>query len=85
MRNVFFSVAGKRNSTDKVFFQAQNKGTLKECQRVWHRNDFHTVVSIPQNVFKENFLFDSFSGIYRTELTWGELEKIAKVEVTKVS
>ena len=79
MGNVRFELAGKINNYEKVFLMSNNRKYNKNSG-IFHRNRFHTIVEIPKNIFERFFMFDRSSNIYRTELTWGELKKIASIE-----
>ncbi len=80
-RKVIFSLPGKRRDTSDVFLQSENR-KYSTSYTLFHKNDFTTELIIPYDVFKKHFKFDRLSGIYRTQLTYGELKQIKSVRIT---
>lgn len=78
-KNVFFEKAGKVKDNERVFLMSNNRKYTKNGA-IYHRNDFHTKITIPTKEFRKYFKYETSSGIYRNGLTWGELKKIASIE-----
>ena len=86
MKKIRFELAGKRRKSEQVFLMSDHR-KHKINKTIFHRNDYHTVVIIPHDVFKENFSFNRSTYIYDnlTGITWHELEKVADIEVIKLN
>ena len=81
MKNIIFAKAGTFKDLDKVYFSSRShKKTLS--YGIYHNNDYTTEFIIPQNVFKEHFTFDRSAGVYRNQLTYGQLKALSGVKVT---
>jgi hypothetical protein len=83
---VQFEVAGKRNDDDIIFLTYSHR-VYKTQSTVFHRNDYHTVLRMNDVVFKKNFRYNRLSGVYKnlTNITWGEIKKIADVNIYQLS
>ena len=80
MRNVIFAKAGWYNSSDEVFLTSHTR-QKKLNYTIYHRNDYTTEIVIPADIFKANFAFDRSTGIYRNNLTYGQLKALPGVKV----
>lgn len=76
-----FELAGKRKDNEPVFLMSLHR-TYKANQTIFHHNNYHTVVHIPNNVFKEHFKYNHSSGIYvnLTGMVWAELRRVADIK-----
>ena len=84
MRNVRFEFAGKVNLQETPFLTSRNR-RKKVGTTILHRNDYHTVLSIPLDVFRTVFSYERFTGIYRTCATYHELTALgAKIETLEL-
>ena len=81
MRTVIFSFAGLRPDWEDIFMASKHRERSKNYT-IFHHNRYTTEFRIPMDVFKENFKYERFSGIYRTKLTWGDLRAIQGVKET---
>lgn len=76
MKEKMFLVAGRRKLTDKVFLQSKN---VFNGGTIFHRNDFSTLIRLPWPFYRKHFIFERSTGIYRTELTYGEIQQFITV------
>ena len=75
---VRFEMAGKLNSKEKCFLTTKSRVYTKN-HRIFHRNDWHTVISIPIEVFRKYFKYEKSSGIYQTFLTYKLLIEVGGI------
>lgn len=75
---VRFEMAGKLNIKEKCFLTSKSRVYTKN-HRIFHRNDWHTVIEIPVEVFKKYFEYERFSGIYQTFLTYELLIEVGGI------
>lgn len=82
-RCVYFAVSGnKKNNPEVVFLTSRNR--LKSFNdNIFSRNDYLTYLKIPKDFYKEHFYFERSSGIYRTRLTWKDLDQFVHIELNK--
>ena len=81
MRKIIFAKAGTFYDAESVLFQSRAR-QKSEKYTIYHRNDNTTEWAIPIDIFKQNFKYERGSGIYRTELTYGDLKEKPGVIVT---
>ena len=73
MKNkVQFEMSGKINLKEKCFLTSKDR-IYNKNQTIFHRNAWHSVVTIPIEVFRKYFEYERFSGIYQTFLTYEQL------------
>ena len=77
-----FELAGKRKANEQVFLMSEHR-CYNQNRPIFHKNDYHTIVKIPDNIFKTHFRYKHSNGIYEnlTKITWKELDKVANIEV----
>lgn len=80
MRNVIFAMAGFFDDRDEVYLFSRSR-QKKVNYTIYHRNKYTTEIIIPVEVFKANFAFDRRSGIYRNNLTYGQLKALPGVKM----
>lgn len=79
-----FEFAGKVNLHEIPFLTSRDR-RKRAGETVYHRNDFHTILLIPVDVFRAAFEYDRFSDIYRTCATYHELVALgAKLETEEL-
>lgn len=79
---VYFHVAGKVKDRENLFLTTESRhNSLHDAMRVFHRNDYHTVLRIEYPAFKEHFAFDRHAGIYRNNLTYGQARSIPGIQI----
>ena len=83
MKYVYFMKAGNyhrslREAKHKVFFTSHNR-QQSQSETVFHHNDFSTYWRIPRPFFKDNFQYETLTGIYRTDLTYLEINQFTEV------
>lgn len=89
MRKVIFEkagdYAGSYHNPEYVFLTSGCR-SYKLRHTIFHRNDYHSVIRIPVDVFRANFRYEAHSGVYRNlnKITWEELKKIASVETFRL-
>jgi hypothetical protein len=77
---ITFEKAGKFDySLEPVFLMSSQRKYKKET--IFHRNDFHTIIKIPKDVFKKYFKYEAFSGIYRTTLKQYQLYNLTDIKI----
>ena len=76
MRTINFLKAGQHNPRERVFL-ATNARANARGRTVYHRNRYSTVWRIPIDVFRTSFHWEAASGIYHTELTYGDIAQYA--------
>ena len=81
MKNIIFAKAGTFKDSDKVYFSSRSRKKNLSYDK-YHNNDYTTEFIIPQNVFKEHFTFDRSAGVYRNQLTYGQLKALPGVKIT---
>ena len=81
LRNVIFAKAGTFEDNDGVFLSSRTRQNNRNYT-IYHRNNYTTEIIIPPNVFKANFVFDRSAGIYRNNLTYGQLKALPGVKIT---
>ena len=69
MKKIKFLKAGKHDHYSRfdLFLTSENRRKAAKGT-VFHRNDYSTVYSFPEDYFRENFKYEHGSGIYRTSL-----------------
>lgn len=75
MRTVIFCLAGKREKPHHPVILFSKQREYRQKFTIFHRNDFSTILEIPIDFFKKHFAYDRWAGIYRTSLTWKDVEK----------
>ena len=75
---VRFEMAGKLNIKEKCFLTTKSRVYTKN-HRIFHRNDWHTVIEIPMEVFKKYFEYDRFYRVYQTTLTYDRLIEVGGI------
>jgi hypothetical protein len=81
---IYFRKAGKKitGSNETVFFTSESRiRSLNET--IFHRNDFNSEWRIPDEFFKKHFKYEHSSQIYRTILTYKEIEQFLEVQDLK--
>ena len=73
-----FELAGTIKTKEKCFLTTKNRYYNKN-HTIFHRNDWHTVIEIPIEVFKKYFTYERFSGIYQTFLTYELLIEVGGI------
>ena len=73
-----FEMDGKLNIKEKCFLTSKSRVYTKN-NRIFHRNEWHTVIEIPMEVFKKYFEYDRFYGIYQTILTYERLIEVGGI------
>jgi len=73
---VRFELAGKRKNNEEVFLMPMHR-KYKIERTIWHKNDYHTVLEIPKEVYKKNFKYNPSTGLYEnlTGITWKEMKE----------
>ena len=79
MRTVNFLCEGKHDNPNEHAFLTTHSRQAANGDTVYHRNRYSTVWRIPVDVFRANFVWQSLSGIYRTLLTFGDLQDYAEI------
>jgi len=74
---VYFLKAGLPNLLDKVFFSSRSREKTA-TPRIYHRNKYSSFWRIPDMFFKRHFKYERWSGIYRTNLRYIDIEKFAE-------
>ena len=84
MKYVRFEFAGKVNLQEIPFLTSRNR-RKRAGETIFHRNDFHTVLLIPVDVFRACFEYARHTGVYRTSWTCGGLAILgAKIETLEL-
>ena len=73
-----FELAGKINLKETCYLTTKSRVYTKN-HRIFHRNDWHSIIEIPMDVFKKYFEYDRFSGIYQTVLTYELLIEVGGI------
>ena len=73
-----FELAGKLKVKEKCFLTTKDRYYNKN-HTIFHRNDWHSVVEIPIEVFRKYFTYERFSGIYQTSLTYELLIEVGGI------
>jgi hypothetical protein len=76
MRTVNFLKAGRYTGgmrTERVFFTSNSRRNAKGST-VFHRNEYSSLWRIPLETFRANFCYEASTGIYRTLLTYADIE-----------
>jgi len=78
MRTVNFLKAGRFDRpSERAFLTTHNRQSARGTT-VFHRNQYSTVWRIPVPVYRANFRWEPQMGIYRTDLTYGDLAQYAE-------
>ena len=73
MKNIRFELAGRIDNLDSTPFLTSRSREYKTGKTIFHRNDYHTTILIPERAFKKFFQYEKWSGVYRTTITFREL------------
>ena len=82
---VRFELAGRYKDGEYVFLTSKHR-KYKKQNTIYHRSDYHTIVEMDEEVFKNNFIFSRHTHIYRspTRITWGRLREVADIKTYKI-
>ena len=78
MRTVNFLKAGRFDRPNERAFLTAHSRQAARGTTVFHRNRYSTIWRIPVDVFSANLKWQAHSGIYRTDLTYGDLAQYAE-------
>lgn len=71
-RKIKFLLAGQRRASGRAFLTTRSRQAA-QSNTVCHRNRYSTIIRIPVDVFHKRVAYEHWSGIYRTDLTYGGL------------
>ena len=74
MNYVYFIKAGHKHDKDRVFLESTDRRKGPDG-RIFHNNETTNYIRIPCPFFKEHFKYEHLSGIYRTDLTYGDIRQ----------
>jgi len=73
-----FLLAGTYQDSDRVYLTASHRQAAKGGT-VFHRNDYSTLLDIPNEFYKEHFAFNRSTFIYETTLRWKDVRQYCEV------
>ena len=73
MKRVRFEIAGRIDNLDAAPFLTSRNRRKKSGMTIFHRNEYTTIIMIPDWTLKKYFKYNRYSGVYFTNLTWREL------------
>jgi hypothetical protein len=80
-----FEIAGKpRGENERVFLTSKNR-VRKQNNVIYHRNDYHTTITMTKEYFNNNFNFNFSTWIYETDLKWKDLKENTIIETVHLN
>jgi hypothetical protein len=77
----FWQAGNHENNTEILFLTSRHR-VRNGREHLFHRNDFTTFIKIPNNL-KHRIKYERTTGIYRTNITYSELNKLGLLKVEK--